>query len=247
MSQNQGKPSAQGRQVSCSSRDPAIPSDPDMEDQANVNQGFRLSWATEQEVDLSDILATRDEINAGYHRRIVGVTVTEYYNRTALVTFPGSLTLNRSTEEPPYPRCMQRAVTWRRIMSCMAPEDRPDYFLTNREEALEEGYSNVTWKIGNLCVQVVAVTNAKSLSVQPNDQIFISAEYKPLSEDDLLQLRVIGHKNLCVLGLLLFLKYLDHAWNLTYHQFMGRNIFRKFLTIFVVTVSWLCTLKCAIY
>ena len=138
-----------------------------MDDLSTEDQGFRLSWAQEQEVDISNVLATRTEFNLGYQRKIVGVTVTEYYNRPSLVTFPVSLSLNRSTEEPPYPRCMQRAVTWRRIMSCMSPETRPDYFLTNREEALEEGYSNVTWKIGNLCVQVVAVTNAKLVSVNP--------------------------------------------------------------------------------
>jgi hypothetical protein len=184
-------------------------------------RGLDSAGNQEQEVDLSEILATREEFNLGYQRRVVGVTITEYYNRPSLVTFPSSLSLNRSTEEPPYPRCMHRAVTWRRIMSCIAPETRPDYFLTNREEALEEGYSNVTWKIGNLCVQVVAVTNAKLLSVHPTGPEFISAAYQPLNADDLLQLRVIGHKNLCILGLLLFVKYLDHAWNLTYHQFMG--------------------------
>ena len=139
MSQNRGiKPSAQSQQVSCSSSDRARPTEHDTDDPSTDEQGFRLSWAQEQEVDLSEILATREEFNLGYQRRVVGVTITEYYNRPSLVTFPSSLSLNRSTEEPP--RCMHRAVTWRRIMSCMAPETRPDYFLTNRVEALEEGY-----------------------------------------------------------------------------------------------------------
>ena len=117
MSQNRGiKPSAQSQQVSCSLSDKARPTEHATDDPSTDDQGFRLSWAQEQEVDLSEILATREEFNMGYQRRVVGVTITEYYNRPSLVTFPVSLSLNRSTEEPPYPRCMQRAVTWRRIM-----------------------------------------------------------------------------------------------------------------------------------
>ena len=60
----------------------------------------------------------------------------------------------------------------------------PDYILTNNKEAIEEGYSNVTWKIGNLCVQIVAVTNTKLLSVDPAGPVFAtrfkSVSYQPL-------------------------------------------------------------------
>ena len=77
MSQNP----APGRQVSCSSKDPVRPSEPVMEEQTDEDQGFRLSWAQEYEVDLSDTLASIDEINIGFQRQVVGVTITEYYNR----------------------------------------------------------------------------------------------------------------------------------------------------------------------
>ncbi len=145
MSQNYGtNPSAQGQQASCSSKDRASATEHATNDPSTDSPGFRLSWAQENEVDLSTILATLDELNQGYQRRVIGVTVTSYYNRSSLPTFPGSLSLNRTNEEPPYPRCIQRSITWRRIMSCLEPELRPDYFLTNRPEALIEGYSNVT-------------------------------------------------------------------------------------------------------
>ena len=67
----------------------------------------------------------------------------------------------------------------------------------------------------------MASANAKLLNVKPTGPDFVSDGYHPLKDDELVQLRVIGHKNLCVLGLLLFLKYLQHAWEFTYHEFMG--------------------------
>ena len=198
-----------------------------MEEQPDEDQGFRLSWAQEYEVDLSDTLASIDEINIGFQRQVVGVTITEYYNRKSLPNFPICLSLNRACEEPPYPRCIQRAIPWRRIMSCIEPALRPDYYLTNNPEAKREGYSNVTWRIGNICVQVVAATNARLISIDPAGPnvtpTFKSPPYQQLADDDLLQLRIIGHKNLCVLGLLLLLKYLDHAWTTTYHLFVGEE------------------------
>ena len=197
-------------------------------------------------------MATSAEFNLGFQREVVGVTITEYYNCRTSANFPSCLALNRAYEEPPYPRCIQRAITWRRIISCMAPDLRPDYFLTNHSEASEEGYSNVTWRIGNLCIQIVAVTNAKLLSIDPAGPVFSSqfksASYQPLKDDDLLQLRVIGHKNLCVLGLLLFNKYLEHAWSSTYHRFLdtedtnqGCDRFRSH------AILWQYTLKCVVY
>jgi hypothetical protein len=191
-------------------------SEPAMDDPSTENQGFRLSWAEDDEVDLSNILLSIEEINLGIQGQAVGVTVTQYYNRKNLITFPLSLNLNRAQEEPPYPRCIQRAVTWRRIMSCMAPQQRPDYYLFNREEARDEGYSNVTWKIGNLCVQVVASANAKLTNL-------IGGTLNHMKAEDLLQLRIIGHKNLCILGLLLLLRYLEHAWERTYQHFMSQE------------------------
>ena len=167
-------------------------SEPAMDDPSTENQGFRLSWAEDDEVDLSTILLSINEINLGVQS--ISVTVTQYYNKKNLIAFPASLNLNRMQEEPPYPRCIQRAVTWRRIMSCLPPQQRPDYFIFNREEARDEGYSNVTWRIGNLCVQVVASANAKLTNL-------IGGTLNKIKADDLLQLRVIGHKNLCVLGL----------------------------------------------
>ena len=223
MSQNP----APRRQVSCSSKDKVPPSEPVMEDEAEETQGFRLSWVQEYEVDLSDVLASINEINLGYQRQVVGVTITEYYNRKSLPNFPYCLSLNRTCEEPPYPRCIQRAIPWRRIMSCMEPALRPDYYLTNNPEAAREGYSNVTWRIGNICVQVVAATNARLIGIDPAGSnvtaTFKSPSYQQLADDDLLQLRIIGHKNLCVLGLLLLLKYLEHAWTTTYHRFVGEE------------------------
>ena len=80
-------------------------SEPAMDDPSNENQGFRLSWAEDDEVNLSDILLSIEEINLGTHAQSIGVTITQYYNRNTLVTFPASLSLNRTQEEPPYPRC----------------------------------------------------------------------------------------------------------------------------------------------
>ena len=47
--------------------------------------------------------------------------------------------MNRSTEEPPYPSCSQRGLTWRRVLSCLPPARRPDYFLNNKPKAEEYG------------------------------------------------------------------------------------------------------------
>ena len=79
-------------------------SEPAMDDPSNENQGFRLSWTKDDEVNLSDILLSIEEINLGTHSNQwclrylliqgLGVTVTQYYNRNTLVTFPASLNLN---------------------------------------------------------------------------------------------------------------------------------------------------------
>ena len=63
-------------------------------------------------------------------------------------------------------------------------------------------------------MQVVASANAKLTNL-------IGGTLNYMKADDLLQLRVIGHKNLRVLGLLLLLRYLEHAWERTYQHFMG--------------------------
>jgi hypothetical protein len=109
----------------------------------------------------------------------------------------------------------------------LEPELSPDYYLKNHPEAAQEGYSNVTWRIGNICVQVVGVTNARLIGIDPagpnSTALFKSPAYQHLKDDELLQLRVIGHKNLCVLGLLLLLKYLEHAWTTTYCLFEGEE------------------------
>ena len=82
MSQNHGtNPSAQGQQVSCSSKDRARATEHATDDPSNDSPGFRLGWAQENEVDLSSILATLEELNEGYQKRVIGVTLTAYYNR----------------------------------------------------------------------------------------------------------------------------------------------------------------------
>ena len=52
----------------------------------------------------------------------------------------------------------------------------------------------------------------------------MALSYYTIDQVDLLQLRVLGHKNLCILGLLLLLRYLEHAWIVTYSQFMGSMV-----------------------
>ena len=105
MSQHHGNnSSATGQRASSVTSSRVVSSNNTAADIISNDDGFRLSWAQEHEVDLSTVLASIQEINAGHEQRLIGVTITSYYNRASLPTFPESLVLNRTHEEPPYPR-----------------------------------------------------------------------------------------------------------------------------------------------
>jgi len=56
-------------------------SEPAMDDPSTENQGFRLSWAEDDEVDLSHILLSIEEINLGIQGQLVSqspsITIAE--------------------------------------------------------------------------------------------------------------------------------------------------------------------------
>ena len=118
--------------------------------------------------------------------------------------------MNRSTEEPPYPSCSQRGITWRRVLSCLPPANRPDYFLKHKSDAEDHGYTNESYKLGNLFVQIVDSANFLF------EQQLTFCNFSPV---EYTRLRFVAHKKLCILGLLLFQTYLREAWNSTYSEF----------------------------
>ena len=184
-----------------------------MEDNQSDSQrdGIQLFWAEDSFVEgLEDMLLSTHEIQKAINQGDLTQTLLDYFNKQSITSFPISLTLNRSTEEPPYPSCSQRGITWRRVLSCLPPASRPDYYLKQKPDAEDYGYSNESYKLGNLCVQIVGAANY----VFPQQLDFVN-----FSPKDYTKLRTVAHKNLCILGLLLFQAYLREAWNQTYSDF----------------------------
>ena len=52
-----------------------------------------------------------------------------------------------------------RGKVWRRVMSCMDESTRSNYYLLNRLIAVDYNYSNLSYRIGNICIHVLAVSN----------------------------------------------------------------------------------------
>jgi hypothetical protein len=78
-------------------------------------EGIQLLWAEDSFLAIDDLLLSNHEIEHAIKKNQLSRTVVDYYYRSSLPTFPSSLIMNRSTEEPPYPSCSQRGLTWRRV------------------------------------------------------------------------------------------------------------------------------------
>ena len=164
-------------------------------------------WRADCGIDTSRIMVTAEEVNLQYAAQKIPTVVKDYYFRQSLPSFPACLVLNRAQEEPPYPRCRFRGVTWRRILSCMNRQDRPDWY--RKQNPQHSGYSWESWRLGNLCIQVLSCANYNF-----NDySIFAS-----LDKERMGFAKILSTKNLCIMALLLLYLYLDEAWATTYQD-----------------------------
>ena len=73
--------------------------------------------------------------------------------------FPSNLHLNNKGEEPPRLSMSSRGKVWRRVMSCQDEISRANYYLSNRLNAFNYNYSNLSYRLGNICVHVLAVSD----------------------------------------------------------------------------------------
>ncbi len=108
-------------------------------------------------MDTSHLMIGDQEVNLKYNAQNIPAVVKDYYYRQSLPSFPDSLVLNRTQEEPPYPRCRSRGITWRRVLSVMNLRDRPDWYRKHNPQ--HSSYNWESWRLGNLCVQVVSSAN----------------------------------------------------------------------------------------
>jgi hypothetical protein len=91
----------------------------------------------------------------------------------------------------------------------MDESTRPNYYLLNRLNAADFNYTNLSYQVGNLCVQVLAVSNFNFPEV---------VDWAIIKQKTLLNARVLARANLCVLGLILAFIYLHDVWESTYQS-----------------------------
>ena len=164
-------------------------------------------WRADCGIDTSRITITTEEVNLQYAAQNIPTVVRDYYFRQSLPSFPACLVLNRAQEEPPYPRCRSRGVTWLRILSCMNRQDRPDWY--RKQNPQHSSYNWESWRLGNLCIQVMSCANYIF-----NDY----AMFADLDKERMVFARILATKNLCIMALLLLYRYLDEAWATTYQD-----------------------------
>lgn len=158
-------------------------------------------------MDTSHLMIGDHEVNLQFNAQNIPAVVKDYYYRQSLPSFPDSLVLNRTQEEPPYPRCRSRGITWRRVLSVMNRRDRPDWYRKHNPQ--HSSYNWESWRLGNLCVQVVSSAN------------FIFNDYAifpSLDQERKEYARILSTKNLCIMALLLLYIYLEQAWDTTYQD-----------------------------
>ena len=84
---------------------------------------------------------------------------------------------------------------------------RSNYYLLNRLNAVDYNYSNLSYRLGNICLHILASSNFDF------PEVF---EWAVLKDKVLLNARVLARANLCVLGLILAFIYLHEVWESTY-------------------------------
>ena len=109
--------------------------------------------ATQSFVDTCRAIASKLEITNEVSPSILRVVD----HQTGL--FPSNLHLNNKGEEPPRLYMSSRGTVWRRVLSCMDESTRANYHLSNRVNELDYNYSNLSYRLGNICVHVLAVSD----------------------------------------------------------------------------------------
>jgi len=159
-------------------------------------------------VDTCRAIATSLEINDAVSQSII--RVVERQSRL----FPSNLHLNNKGDEPPRLFMSSRGIVWRRVMSCIEEHHRSTYYLLNRLNAVDFNYTNLSYRMGNLCIHVLAAANYVFPEV---------TEWAVLKDKVLLNARVLARANLCVLGLVLAFIHLHEVWDSTYRNFSSAD------------------------
>ena len=109
--------------------------------------------ATESFVDNCHAISTKLDITIEYHHL--------FYESLIIRLFSSNLHLNNKGEEPRL-YMSNRVKVWRRVMSWIDESTRSNYYLLNLLNAMDYNYSNLSDRIGNICIHVLAVSNFRS-------------------------------------------------------------------------------------